>query len=97
MSAFRGDREFNRLKGVELAGYNFSHVLVDPPRAGLSEEVTEFIKNYDNIIYISCNPATLRQNLKKLSITHEIVKFAIFDQFVNTTHIECGVLLRKIK
>ena len=97
MSAFRGDREFNRLKGVDLAGYNFSHVLVDPPRAGLSEEVTEFIKNYDNIIYISCNPATLRQNLKKLSITHEIVKFAIFDQFVNTTHIECGVLLRKIK
>ncbi|CAD7287170.1 tRNA (uridine(54)-C5)-methyltransferase TrmA [Campylobacter suis] len=94
MSAFKKEREFNRLKGLDLFSYNFSHILVDPPRAGLEDSVINFIKKYENIIYISCNPQTLKDNLRELSATHEIVKFAIFDQFAHTNHIECGVLLR---
>ena len=94
MSAFKKEREFNRLKNVNLDDFNFTHILVDPPRAGLSDSVMDFIKNYENIIYISCNPTTLKQNLTNLCKTHKVVKFAIFDQFANTNHIECGVLLK---
>lgn len=95
MSAFSGEREFRRLEGVNLADFAFSHVLVDPPRAGLETSVINFIKNYENIVYISCNPQTLYENLKELGLTHKAVKFAMFDQFANTNHIECGVVLKK--
>ena len=95
MSAFARRREFERLKGIDIFGYDFSHVLIDPPRAGLEPSVLGFIKNFRNLIYISCNPQTLFENLRSLCATHEVRRFAIFDQFAHTAHIECGVLLRR--
>jgi len=95
MSAFARRREFERLKGIDIFGYDFSHVLIDPPRAGLEPSVIDFIKNFQNLIYISCNPQTLFENLRSLCATHEVCRFAIFDQFAHTSHIECGVLLRR--
>lgn len=95
MSAFARKREFERLKGIDIFSYDFSHVLIDPPRAGLEPSVLEFIKNFQNLIYISCNPQTLFENLRSLCVTHEVRRFAIFDQFAHTAHIECGVLLRR--
>lgn len=95
MSAFARRREFERLKGIDIFGYDFSHVLIDPPRAGLEPSVLGFIKNFRNLIYISCNPQTLFENLRSLCATHEVRRFAIFDQFAHTSHIECGVLLRR--
>lgn len=95
MSAFARRREFERLKGIDIFSYDFSHVLIDPPRAGLEPSVSEFIKNFQNLIYISCNPQTLFENLRSLCATHEVCRFAIFDQFAHTAHIECGVLLRR--
>ncbi|AJC92747.1 tRNA m5U54 methyltransferase [Campylobacter subantarcticus LMG 24377] len=92
--ALKKEREFNRLKGINLDSFSISHVLVDPPRAGLDLSVIELIKNYENIIYISCNPISLRENLKKLCKTHKISKFAFFDQFANTNHLECGIYLK---
>ncbi len=95
MSAFARRREFERLKGIDIFSYDFSHVLIDPPRAGLEPSVIDFIKNFQNLIYISCNPQTLFENLRSLCVTHEVRRFAIFDQFAHTAHIECGVLLRR--
>jgi len=95
MSAFARRREFERLKGIDIFSYDFSHVLIDPPRAGLEPSVIDFIKNFRNLIYISCNPQTLFENLSSLCATHEVRRFAIFDQFAHTSHIECGVLLRR--
>ena len=95
MSAFARRREFERLKGIDIFSYDFSHVLIDPPRAGLEPSVIDFIKNFQNLIYISCNPQTLFENLRSLCDTHEVRRFAIFDQFAHTEHIECGVLLRR--
>ena len=95
MSAFARRREFERLKGIDIFNYDFSHVLIDPPRAGLEPSVIDFIKNFRNLIYISCNPQTLFENLRSLCATHEVRRFAIFDQFAHTSHIECGVLLRR--
>lgn len=95
MSAFARRREFERLKGTDIFSYDFSHVLIDPPRVGLEPSVIDFIKNFQNLIYISCNPQTLFENLRSLCATHEVRRFAIFDQFAHTAHIECGVLLRR--
>lgn len=95
VQAMRKDRAFNRLKGVDLSVFKFDTVLVDPPRAGLDNETLNMIKEYSNIIYISCNPNTLIENLHVLNTTHKIKKAAMFDQFPFTKHIESGVYLQK--
>lgn len=96
VEALEGKREFNRLKGIELKNYNFSHIFVDPPRAGIDDKTINFLKKFDNIIYISCNPITLKRDLNKLS-DFSIKRFACFDQFPYTNHLECGVILKKRK
>ena len=93
--ALNGVREFSRLKGIDLESYNFSTVLVDPPRAGLDEGTIELISNIENIIYISCNPETLARDLETLVKTHKVVEAAMYDQFPHTSHVESGVFLRK--
>jgi tRNA (uracil-5-)-methyltransferase len=93
--ALNGKREFTRLKDIDLKSYNFSTVLVDPPRAGLDEGTIALISNIDNIIYISCNPDTLARDLETLTQTHTVVEAAIYDQFPHTSHVESGVFLRK--
>lgn len=93
--ALNGERPFRRLKEVDLDSYNFSTIFVDPPRAGLDEDTLQLAQRFDNILYISCNPDTLRANLDGLTKTHEIVRTAIFDQFPWTHHLESGVLLKR--
>ena len=95
-SALKKEREFNRLRDINLEEYEFSHVLVDPPRAGIDEKSLEFISQFDNIIYISCNPKTLKRDLEILKDRFEIKKFAMFDQFPHTLHVESGVILKKV-
>ncbi len=95
--ALEKKRIFRRLSHVDLDEYNFSHVLVDPPRAGLDEGTIKLISNIENIIYISCNPETLARDLDTLSHTHSIESSAIFDQFPYSSHIESGVILRSKK
>lgn len=93
--AMAGTRTFNRLEGIDLKSYNCETILVDPPRAGLDEDTVKLVSNYKHIIYISCNPDTLHDNLSTLVNTHKIEKFAVFDQFPYTHHLECGVVLTK--
>lgn len=93
--ALDGVREFNRLRHVNLKDYKFSTIFVDPPRAGLDPHTTSIAQRFDNIIYISCNPETLRENLRTITHTHQITAFALFDQFPYTHHAECGVILLK--
>lgn len=89
-------RVFNRLKDVNLKDYNFDTIFMDPPRSGLDDTTRALAKDFEQIIYISCNPETLHRDLKELTSTHEIVRFALFDQFAYTNHIESGVILKKI-
>ncbi|MGH1409127.1 MAG: tRNA (uridine(54)-C5)-methyltransferase TrmA [Aeromonas sp.] len=93
--AMRGEREFNRLKGVDLKSYQCNTIFVDPPRAGLDDATVKLVQEYDNILYISCNPETLQANMAVLGDTHEIARFALFDQFPWTHHMEAGVYLRR--
>ena len=53
------------------------------------------VKGFDEILYISCNPLTLIDNLKTLTETHTIEALAFFDQFPYTPHLECGVHLKQ--
>ena len=66
---------------------------VDPPRSGLDAETVKLVQGYERILYISCNPETLCENLKTLNQTHDVVRLALFDQFPYTPHMESGVLL----
>lgn len=94
--AMNGVRAFNRLKGIDLKSYECNTIFVDPPRAGLDPDTVKLVQNYDRILYISCNPHTLCDNLVELSKTHCIEKAALFDQFPYTDHMESGVwLIRK--
>lgn len=93
--AMNGTRTFNRLEGIDLGSYNCETIFVDPPRAGLDSDTVKLVQDYNTIIYISCNPDTLHDNLKELSKTHSVDKFAVFDQFPYTHHLECGVVLTR--
>jgi len=83
-----------RLRDIDLESYDFSHVFVDPPRAGIDEKSLEFISQFETIIYISCNPDTLKRDIEILKDSFELKEFAIFDQFPYTDHIESGVILQ---
>ena len=84
-----------KLKNIDLKSYNFSTIFVDPPRAGLDDTTRELVKEFEQIIYISCNPETLHRDLEELTKTHTIENFALFDQFSYTHHIESGLILKK--
>ena len=72
-------------------------LIVDPPRSGLDEKMIEAIENTNikNIIYISCNPATLGKNLNELLRNYEIEDMRAFDMFPQTAHVEAVVKLTK--
>lgn len=93
--AMNGERQFRRLEGFDLSQYNYDTVLVDPPRAGLDPDSVELVSRFNKIIYISCNPHTLKTNLTQLVKSHNIEQFALFDQFPYTDHVETGVVLTR--
>ncbi|WP_252106720.1 MULTISPECIES: tRNA (uridine(54)-C5)-methyltransferase TrmA [unclassified Halomonas] len=93
--ALKGEKAGRRVAEMNLDSFDFSTVLVDPPRAGLDEQSCLQISEYERIVYISCNPRTLAENLKILTQTHDVERFALFDQFPFTHHCECGVVLVK--
>ncbi|WP_375751808.1 tRNA (uridine(54)-C5)-methyltransferase TrmA [Vibrio sp. HN007] len=97
--AMEGKREFRRLKqqNIDLKSYNCNTIFVDPPRAGMDIDTCKMVQGYERILYISCNPETLKDNLDILKETHAIKRFALFDQFPYTHHMEAGVLLEPIK
>jgi 23S rRNA (uracil1939-C5)-methyltransferase len=75
----------------------FTKVLLDPARAGAYEAITELIHlNIPQIVYVSCDPATLAKDSQLLiSQGYQIKKIAIMDMFAQTKHIETMVLFNK--
>jgi tRNA (uracil-5-)-methyltransferase len=94
-SALKKERKFKRLNGINLDDYQCNTVLVDPPRGGLDLNTINILKDYQTIIYVSCNPHSLYENLHYLTQTHVIKHFALFDQFPYTEHMEIGIVLYK--
>lgn len=73
----------------------FDLVFLDPPRPGLTSEVVQKILDNppDTIVYLSCNPATLARDMKKLKAKYEVMSVQQIDFFPNTFHIEALVFL----
>lgn len=93
--AFTGKRQFRRLQqdNICLKNYDISTIFVDPPRAGVDAKTLQFMQRFEHILYISCNPDTLMDNLQTLKQTHHVLRMALFDQFPYTHHVEMGVWL----
>ena len=73
-------------------------VVVDPPRAGLSQKVVRRIVEAapKRIVYVSCNPTTLAPNAAQLvEAGWELVRVRPVDMFPQTPHIECVALLER--
>lgn len=51
-----------------------------PNRAGLDPATEQLMREFDSVVYISCNPETLAKNLNAVADTHDIKRFAVFDQ-----------------
>lgn len=94
-AALGGIQTYRRLGDTDLGEYRFSTIFVDPPRSGLDAQTLELARGFDNILYISCNPQTLLENVRALHDTHAIEASAIFDQFPYTHHLESGLLLKR--
>ena len=73
-------------------------IVLDPPRVGVHPKALEKIVNYgvNQIVYISCNPKTLVENLSFMQYYgYQVEVVKAFDNFPNTKHIESIVLLQK--
>ena len=73
-------------------------LVVDPPRSGLDDAMLDCIlrSKIKNIIYVSCNPATLGKNLAVLSSRYNVDKIQPIDIFPHTPHVETVALLSKL-
>ncbi len=73
-------------------------VVVDPPRAGLSQKVVRRIIDCAprRIVYVSCNPTTLAPNAAQLVEAGWVLrKVRPVDMFPQTHHVECVALLER--
>lgn len=73
-------------------------IILDPPRSGVHPKALDYVIkfNAEEIIYVSCNPKTLVNDLKVLTEAgYEIVKTRVKDMFPNTPHGETVVKLIK--
>lgn len=71
-------------------------VVVDPPRAGLHEEVIQRLLQTKptRIIYLSCNPVTQARDIARLAEGYGIEWHRGYNFFPHTPHIEHLVILR---
>lgn len=73
-------------------------MIVDPPRAGMHEDVVNVILNAEpeRIVYVSCNPATQARDLALLDAKYRVTEVQPVDMFPHTHHVENVVkLVRK--
>lgn len=72
-------------------------LLLDPPRAGLQKKVAEAVSRsgYPNVYYVSCNPASLGDDLRILRSKYKILDVQPMDFFPHTDHVETAVRLKK--
>lgn len=73
-------------------------IILDPPRSGVHPVALDYVVKFDakDIIYVSCNPKTLVEDLKVLMERGYLIeKTILMDMFPNTPHVESIVKLRK--
>lgn len=87
-------------KADDGTGHNMTRpdvIVVDPPRKGCDEKLLDTIVTMSpqRVVYVSCDSATLARDLKVLSERgYKIVKVQPVDQFGNTVHVECVIMMQ---
>ncbi|ADV81355.1 23S rRNA (uracil(1939)-C(5))-methyltransferase RlmD [Terriglobus saanensis] len=73
-------------------------IVVDPPRAGLGEELCGLIAKVEakEIVYVSCDPETLSRDLRKLlNSGYRLAELHLVDLFPQTYHMETVTVLQR--
>lgn len=80
--------EYDKLQGCDV-------LILDPPRPGLTDRVCRNIlaSKPEQLIYVSCNPATFARDMKKLNKEYELQSVKMIDFFPQTYHIESVAVL----
>lgn len=93
----------DRLQFRALTADDFAHtatdaaadcIIVNPPRRGIGAKLCQFLNHstVTQLIYSSCNPESLAEDLKRLH-QFKSIQARVFDMFPHTQHAEVLVLL----
>ncbi len=89
----------NALEILLRSGMKPELIVLDPPREGLSDAVRRKLLELSpqQIIYVSCDPATLARDIKfLLAGSYCMERLTPLDMFPHTAHIECVCSLTKV-
>ncbi|MGI5900632.1 MAG: 23S rRNA (uracil(1939)-C(5))-methyltransferase RlmD [Christensenellales bacterium] len=76
----------------------YDALIIDPPRKGCSPSALDAIaaSNIPTVVYVSCNPATLARDIRRLaSAGYRPISLAPADMFPHTPHVETVVLMSR--
>ena len=84
-------------KVVSKLNKKFSKIIVDPPRSGLTKTIIDNILsiNPEEVIYVSCDPATLVRDILLFIDKYSVSEAIIFDMFSYTYHVETMIILKR--
>jgi len=93
-----GDVKQHLVPALAAASGEGTTLLLDPPTEGLDADILAILLGRlpAKIIYISCNPATLARDIKRLGVAYAVRRVKPVDMFPQTAEIEVAALLEKL-
>jgi len=75
----------------------FDTIILDPPRTGMGLDAMKLAARLlpTKVIYMSCNPQTLRSDIEPLLENYELASLEGYDMFPQTNHLEALCILKK--